>query len=202
MKEHLPSLILTELSKHYGEQTVLDKLSMTVEAGTVCCISGPSGCGKTTLLRLIAGLEKPDHGSVTLPGPAAYVFQEPRLLPNLSALDNIAQLLPLPKEEARQEALHWLTAVGIVDEENSQNKLPAALSGGMQQRVGIARALAFCSKCGCKLLLLDEAFSSLDAERKEGLISLMKQALSNVTVVAVSHQPEEYEGWADRFIKL
>ncbi len=200
MSEHRTTpIVLSGVSKSYDGQPVLQDISLTFPFGSVTCISGPSGCGKTTLLRLIAGLEKPDQGTVEDVPSLSAVFQEPRLLPHLSARDNIAKLLPLKRRDAVKEANFWLSELGLSEE---ANKLPAQLSGGMQQRVAIGRALAFCRARNCGLLILDEAFKGLDPTRKASVIELIKKHTKGITVIAVSHEVEEYADWAERYVKL
>jgi NitT/TauT family transport system ATP-binding protein len=126
-------------------------------------LTGPSGCGKTTLLRVIAGLERPSAGSVTgiVPKDIAFLFQENRLFPWRTALQNIMDVLP---RERREEARLWLSRMELEDE---QGRFPAELSGGMRRRVALGRTLAL----GGKLLILDEPFSGIDAAlRGNGMV--------------------------------
>lgn len=132
----MTDLILEHISKRYGDHVVLEDFSARFPAGQCTCIMGPSGCGKTTLLRIILGLEQPDHG--TIQGqvrPVSAVFQENRLFEDFSALSNAAVVCP---KGDRQEAARHLTALGLAD----SLSLPVrALSGGMKRRVSIARAV-------------------------------------------------------------
>ena len=200
------------LSKSYplngGVRPVLRGLDLDVAPGEVLAVVGPSGCGKTTLLRLLAGLEAPDRGEVRLDGrpvagpgaERAVIYQEPRLLPWLSVLDNVAfglDLRGVPRAEARERARHCIRLVGLAEFETAW---PRQLSGGMAQRVGIARALAV--RPG--ILLLDEPLGALDAMTKltmqEELTRIWRE--EGVTMVLVTHDLEEAIFLADRVLVL
>ncbi len=173
--------------------TPADDLSFDFEAGAITSIVGESGCGKTTLLRLLAGLEKADAGSIVYtqtqargcsPKPViSMVFQEPRLFPWLSVKDNVALAVRhLPKAEQQARTAETLAVVGL---SGAAAKMPHELSGGMAQRVGMARAL-------CRhpdILLLDEAFSALDALTREKLRSefIDIAARRPMTTILVTH---------------
>ncbi len=118
-----------------GEKTVLEDFSLSFPLEGITCLTGPSGCGKTTLLRVIAGLECPDRGTVAgiAPGEIAFLFQEDRLFPWRTALQNIADVLP---REKRSEAETWLAPMELAGE---RDRYPAELSGGMKRRVALAR---------------------------------------------------------------
>lgn len=185
-------LEIIDLTKTYEGKNVLDRFSLTLpEKGTVC-LYGPSGCGKTTLLNCIAGLEPYDSGSITGTEDLkiAYLFQEDRLLPWISAAENIAAVLRGRKEQNREEARKWMRLVGL---EGEEEKLPAQLSGGMKRRVAIARTLAY----GGTLFLLDEPFRALDPESREQMISLMKNRTDDALKILVTHDLQEAEMLAD-----
>jgi len=180
---------------------VLDDLSLTVQAGELVALVGPSGCGKTTLLNLVAGLIEPDQGQVTKRANLrlAYVFQEPRLLPWKTVGDNISFvqdnfLLP---SEARGIREDLLQKTGLLA---SQDVYPAQLSGGMKQRLEIARALSVQPQ----LLLMDEPFKSLDVALKYQLqdLILAEQAKEGFAVLFITHDPIEAVMLADRVIVL
>jgi len=152
---------------------VLNDLSLTIRSGESLAIVGASGSGKTTLLRILAGLEDADGGDVVIDGrrvqgvgtERAVIFQEPRLLPWLSVLDNIGfglETRGLSREEARLVARRYVDLVGL---KGFETAYPRQLSGGMAQRVGIARALAVQPE----ILLLDEPLGALDAMTKIGM---------------------------------
>ena len=172
------------ISKSYGENRVFSDFAFQIETGDVVCVLGVSGAGKTTLLNILAGLTAFDGELLGTFEKVGYVFQEPRLLPNLTALEN---LLYAGCERANAESV--LDKVGL---SAHKNKRPKALSGGEKQRVAVARAFA----CGAELLLLDEPFSSLDTALKirlwEAFARLWEE--SKPTVVLVTHDIEE--AWA------
>ncbi len=178
--------------KSYDGRTVLKDFSLSVNAGERVCLKGTSGCGKTTVLRLLAGLEQPDSGTVTLSGDPrlSVVFQENRLLPWKTALENITVA-----GADRQTALGCLELLGLGGEEH---KLPAELSGGMRRRVSIARALANPGD----LFLLDEPIQGLDDGTAGRVLEVMNRELEGRTVVLVSHDSEEIAALAQRVIEL
>ncbi|AGT11159.1 ABC-type nitrate/sulfonate/bicarbonate transport system, ATPase component (plasmid) [Paracoccus aminophilus JCM 7686] len=187
---------------------MLRNLDLDIEPGEILAIVGASGSGKTTLLRVLAGLEEADSGSISIDGDPvsgvgpgrAVIFQEPRLLPWLTVLDNVAFGLEMQgrtKLAARRYAESYLRLVGLGD---FSAAYPAQLSGGMAQRVGIARALAV--QPG--ILLLDEPFGALDAMTKitmqEELAGIWQR--EGVTMVLVTHDLEEAIYLADRVLVL
>lgn len=180
------------LTKTYEGKSVLDRFSLTLPGKGTVCLYGPSGCGKTTLLNCIAGLESYDSGTITGMEDLkiAYLFQEDRLLPWISAAENIAAVLRGKKEQNREEAREWMRLVGL---EGEEEKLPAQLSGGMKRRVAIARTLAY----GGNLFLLDEPFRALDPETREQMISLLKNRTGDALKILVTHDLQEAEMLAD-----
>lgn len=193
------------------EIKALENISFTVNYDEFLCIVGPSGCGKSTLLRIIAGLEKPDSGKVlfrgtevTSPTPKiTMVFQSFALLPWKTAIENVE--LPLivngfNKSEAKERALRYLKMVHL---DGFENLYPHDLSGGMKQRVGLARALALQPE----ILLLDEPFSSLDELTAKDLRVLLLNIWSDPTLptnnfIMITHNVEEAVMMADRIIVL
>lgn len=191
-------------------RTVLDNLSLNIKKGEFISLLGPSGCGKTTLLRIIADLNTPTSGTVTIEGESAakarlshkyaMVFQTPSLLPWRSVLDNVTlplELLKVPKSERRERGLAELARVDLDGYENSY---PHELSGGMQQRVGIARAL-----CGDPdILLMDEPFSALDEFTRRRLHGdlLRIWRTTGKTIVFVTHNISEAVFLSDRICVL
>ena len=171
------------LSKRYGEKQVLSNLSFEIADRHKVVIAGESGKGKTTLLRLICGIERPDSG--ILRGydkkNISYVFQEHRLLPWENALENV--IAPSGKEKTG-EARSLLAELEL---ENDLEKYPAELSGGMRQRVSIARALLY----GRDILLLDEPFSALDQRIKTLTASVINKYSENKTVLLISHGKDD-----------
>jgi ABC-type nitrate/sulfonate/bicarbonate transport system ATPase subunit len=203
-------LRLDSVSRHFGEQHVLDGITLTVPDGQFLSVVGPSGCGKSTLLRTIAGLLPAQEGTITLDGTPvtgvperlAVVFQEygRSLLPWLTVRDNVA--LPLRRRglgraARRAEAETILERVGL---HGVARRRPGELSGGMQQRVAIARALV----CRPSLLLMDEPFGSLDAGTREDLEDLLLEVhrTNGTTIVFVTHDIDESVYVGDRVVVL
>ena len=175
-------ITLHSLCKRFGENGVIEDLSLTFEAGRVTCIMAPSGKGKTTLLRLIAGLETPDGGFVRgNEGKISMVFQEDRLSARLHAIENamLGRRGASPKE-----AKAILCELGLGEH---LEKPVSALSGGMCRRVAIARALL----SDAPLLLLDEPLKGLDGETKASVAAVIRRHTEGKTVLAVTHDEED-----------
>ena len=204
-------LELRGISKSFGRFQALNDVALAIERGELVTFLGPSGCGKTTLLRIIAGLETQDTGTIVQGGrdisrlPAirrdyGIVFQSYALFPNLTIFDNVAYGLVNRRKgaaEIRARVAELLKLVGLSD---SGGKYPGQLSGGQQQRIALARALA--SAPG--LLLLDEPLSALDALerlRLRGEIRALQQRLG-VTTILVTHDQEEALSMADRIVVM
>ena len=164
------------LSLAYGDKRVLEDFSLSLPDRGVTALSGPSGCGKTTLLRVLAGLQRPDAGRLTGldPARAVLLFQENRLLPWRTVEQQLTDVLPRPR---RDEAARLLALAGLTGE---QEHLPAALSGGMARRLALVRALAL----GRRYLLLDEPFTGVDAPRAEALMAAVRAAGTPVLLAA------------------
>lgn len=165
----------------YGDKLVLDNLSLSFPSRGMFAILGPSGRGKTTLLRLIAGLETPQGGSVCVPKDMriAFCFQEDRLLPFKTVLENVLLVCPDMKS-----ARHWIAAVGLSGEEDAY---PASLSGGMKRRAALARALAY----DAPILLMDEPFRALDDATHAQMLSLVREAAKDKLLLLVTHDEED-----------
>ena len=181
---------LTDVSFRYGDKTVCEGVTWHLPERGVVCLWGPSGCGKTTLLRLLAGLLRPTAGEVRVPEKTAVVFQEDRLLPWCSALENVA--LPTGDCDAAAAMLDRMGLTALRD------KLPSQLSGGEQRRVALARALVMPSE----LLLLDEPFTGMDEETRNATVPLISARAADVPVVLVTHIPEEAQMLGARKILL
>jgi NitT/TauT family transport system ATP-binding protein len=169
----------------------LEEVSFQAEGRTFVSIVGPSGCGKSTLLNVLAGIEHPDSGAVRItqdgrPAKLGYVFQSPRLLPWRSVLDNLFLVQETRDDASRERCQKYLEMVGLGD---VGHKYPGQLSGGMQQRVGIARAFAV----EPDLLLMDEPFSHLDAITGRGLRRELSQIweATGKTILFVTHDVSE-----------
>ena len=169
---------LEDITVRYGEKLVLDRFSLEIPPEGLTALSGPSGCGKTTLLRVLAGLERPEGGAVSGVDPArtAILFQEDRLLPWRRVGQQITDVLPRSR---RGELERWLAFAELSGEENAY---PAALSGGMARRLALAR----CAALGGSLLLLDEPFAGVDPKRAARILGRLREL--NVPIVLTSHQ--------------
>jgi ABC-type nitrate/sulfonate/bicarbonate transport system ATPase subunit len=191
-----------------GEFTALEDVDFVVEPSEFVSLLGPSGCGKTTVLRMVAGLLRPDTGRVTVgdravtkPGPdRAVVFQNAALLPWLDVSQNIAfgmRLLKWPAARVREQTAHYISLVGLT---GFERHLPRELSGGMQQRVGLARALAV----DPKILLMDEPFGALDEitrrQMQHELLRIWSE--SQKTSLFVTHSVEEAVILSDRILVM
>ncbi|CAM3490425.1 ATP-binding cassette domain-containing protein [Hydrogenibacillus schlegelii] len=207
-------LAVNDLAFRYGKGPwVLEGLSFSVAKGRIVAVSGPSGRGKTTLLRLIAGLERPTRGTIVLDGlvlstprrvipperrGVGMVFQDYALFPHLSVAENIAFGLfrrPRPERAARVREL-----LRLVRLEGKEERYPHELSGGEQQRVALARALAPAPK----LLLMDEPFSNLDGALKAELIADVSRLLRELgmTALVVTHDSDDAAAVADEALRL
>jgi putative spermidine/putrescine transport system ATP-binding protein len=206
-RTHGTSVVLQNLSRSFGATKALDGLSIEMAPGELIALLGPSGCGKTTALRIVAGFETADTGSVLVDGkdissvPAAkrdmgMVFQSYSLFPNMIALDNVGFGLRMRKvrtADRRKRAGELLDLVGLAPQ---AGQYPHQLSGGQQQRVALARALAI----EPRVLLLDEPLSALDAKVRLQLreqIRTIQQRLGTTTLF-VTHDQEEALSMADR----
>ena len=204
------SLVLEGVSKRFDNALIdtLSDITFTIEDGEFICVIGPSGCGKTTLLNIIAGLEFPTSGTVSLEGrpitgagpDRAVMFQEPALFPWLTVLDNVRfglRLAGKSKAEQTEIALHYLKMVQLAHFVDYQ---PHHLSGGMKQRAALARALALDSK----VLLMDEPFSALDKQTRNKLREEVHEVWvqTQKRVLFITHSVEEAIFFADRIIML
>lgn len=173
------TLTLDRVYYSYGQEKLLENISITAREGRATAIMGASGRGKTTLLHIMAGLLQPKSGDVSgIPDcGVSVVFQEDRLLPWMSALENVIVTAP---EASVDDLIRLLWDLGLSGFEHS---LPAQLSGGMARRVAIARALAF----GSPLLLLDEPFAGLDSDTKRRTAEVIRRYSKGTTIVTVVH---------------
>ena len=203
-----PLVSVTNVQKTYitrqAPVQAVASASVDVARGEFVSLLGPSGCGKSTLLMMIAGLEQPTGGSISLAGSEVkeprrdigIIFQDATLLPWKSALDNVlfpVRILKLPIEPYRHRARELLAMVGLSDFEN---KKPSQLSGGMRQRVAICRALIH----DPDILLMDEPFSALDAITRDQMNVALSEILETYkkTVIFVTHSIREAAFLSDR----
>lgn len=189
------------LVKKYGNNTVLNDISVSIKEGDVVCIIGPSGSGKSTFLRCLNKLEEPTSGDIVIDGAhlmdkntdinlvrqhIGMVFQHFNLFPHLTVLENIIlapmDLKKVSREEAEKNAIRLLDMVGLADKKDMK---PDNLSGGQKQRVAIARALAM----NPDIMLFDEPTSALDPEMVGDVLNVMKDlATQGMTMVIVTHE--------------
>lgn len=185
------------LTRRFGEQTVLDGLDLDIHEGEFLALLGRSGCGKSTLLRAIARLDATASGKGTLSvsGPSSVLFQDSRILPWMSVLDNVR--LGTPNDMDRDRARQALAGVGLSGKESAW---PKVLSGGEQQRVALARALMR----NPALILADEPFSALDALTRMRMQSLLLEVYTRhrPAVLFVTHDVDEALLLANRIIVL
>jgi len=198
------TVTLTGVSKVYGRGGTavhaLDQVSLTASPGEFTCLIGASGCGKSTLLNLVAGLDKPTAGQISVGGRVALMFQEPGLFPWLTAAGNIELALRArgaAKAERRAKAAELLDTVHLG---GFGKKRPHELSGGMRQRVALARALAQ----DADVLLMDEPFGALDAMTRDLLHDELDRVCQgrNLTVLFVTHNVREAVRLGDRVVVL
>ena len=208
-------LRLENITKKYGDNLVLDSVSLEVTKGEVCAILGPSGCGKSTFLRCINGLESIQGGKIffkeaqiagenvktnwkKVRQKIGMVFQNYELFPHLSVLENII-LAPMKvenrkREEAITEALSLLRRVGL---EQKKDAYPKSLSGGQKQRVAIVRSLCM----NPEIMLFDEVTASLDPEMVKEVLDVIKElAVAGMTMLLVTHEMKFAQNVADRIV--
>ena len=182
------------VSKRYGDRVVFDNFCLELAEGELLCVLGESGVGKTTLLNILAG-QTPFEGEIEGKRErVGYVFQQPRLLPNLTVIDNLRYVCGKDREEEIAESIAALCLEPLKD------KRPSALSGGEKQRVSLARAYLM----GEELLLLDEPFTGLDLSRKQKAYKLFASAIKKrgAAAVLVTHDVEEAWAMGERIIVL
>ncbi|NLW11560.1 MAG: ATP-binding cassette domain-containing protein [Clostridiaceae bacterium] len=183
---------LHNINKRFGELEVLNGFSLELPETGIIGLSGPSGCGKTTMLRILAGLESSDEGYIDgLDGKRiSMVFQEDRLLPWMNLIGN---LLAVQKEAAIIR--YYLEALSLTEQAYSY---PHELSGGMQRRAALARALAY----GGDIFILDEPFKGLDRDLKDSIFPHINDLGRNSLVLIVSHETEDLKTLADQILML
>ena len=209
------TVTLKHIVKTYGDSTVVRDIDEVVRAGEFVTLLGPSGCGKTTLLRMIAGFEKPTSGEIwfddrlicggrTFVPPEkrgiGMVFQSYAVWPHMTVFDNVAYPLTIQKTAKEEVRTRVEKALGLMHLEKYAQRLPSQLSGGQQQRVALARALV----AEPKLLLLDEPLSNLDAKLRESMrfeIKRLQKSLG-ITVIYVTHDQTEAMAMSDRIFVL
>jgi len=200
---------IRDLAKSFGNVKAVDDISLDIESGEFITLIGPSGSGKTTVLRMIAGFEDPDAGSIKLNGEdithlppfdrdVNTVFQDYALFPHMSVQENVEYGLRTRKVPKAERAKQALEAIASVKLEETVNRLPHQLSGGQRQRIALARALVLRPR----VLLLDEPLGALDRQlREEMQVELKKiQRDAGITFVFVTHDQEEAMRMSDRIV--
>ncbi|PTT45010.1 amino acid ABC transporter ATP-binding protein [Aeromonas sp. HMWF016] len=207
-----PLLELNAVSKQFGQNRVLDEVSLTVNAGEVIVILGPSGCGKSTLLRTLNGLEPIQGGEIRFDGVLldgatdwqrvrqriGMVFQSYHLFPNLTVLENVLlgplQVQKRERQEALLQAEQLLTRIGLWER---RHDYPRQLSGGQQQRIAIVRALCM----NPQVMLFDEVTAALDPEMVQEVLEVIRDlAGSGMTLLIVTHELAFARAVADRIV--
>src|SRR5262245_60561039 len=194
------SIVARNITKRFGEFVALDDVSVEVETGSLTALLGPSGSGKSTLLRVIAGLERPDAGTVVIEGEdmtrsspqtrgVGFVFQHYAAFKHMTVAQNVAFGLQVRKRPRTEIAERVAELVELVQLEGLAKRYPSQLSGGQRQRMGLARALAV----DPKVLLLDEPFGALDARVRTELRAWLRRLHdeTKTTTVIVTHDQEE-----------
>ena len=197
-EEGAEMLELKNIKKSFNGDIIFDDLSLAIERNKLTLITGESGCGKTTLLRIIAGLDKDFSGEISglEPSECAFSFQEYRLFPSLNAFENVYLVTNGDKEKRKEIAENALLELGFSREDLS--KFPDELSGGMKQRVALARVFV----SDKSVLLLDEPTKELDAELIKILYKKIKSRLNSATVIMVTHMVEDIKEFSDCVIEL
>jgi ABC-type Fe3+/spermidine/putrescine transport system ATPase subunit len=203
----MPLLEIAGVTKRFGPVAAVDDVSLTIERGALFALLGPSGCGKTTLLRLVAGLERPDRGRIVIDGadvtalppyarPVNMMFQSYALFPHLDVAGNVAFGLRQERMDRRRRAARVAEMLALVQMSEFRKRRPHELSGGQRQRVALARALAKMPK----FLLLDEPLAALDrklrSETRRELIGIQERV--GTAFLIVTHDQEEALGMATR----
>jgi iron(III) transport system ATP-binding protein len=213
----MPDIELRRVLKRFGTQTAVNGIDLAAEQGEMLTLLGPSGCGKTTTLRMIAGLEDPDEGTiragerllfdaakgVNIPPEnrgLGMVFQSYAIWPHMTVLENVAYPLKMRRVPVRERRIMVSKVLDLVGLGGLEDKPATKLSGGQQQRVAFARALVFQPE----LLLLDEPLSNLDAKLREHMrfeLRIMQKRLG-LTAICVTHDQEEALTLSDRLVVM
>ncbi len=207
----MPDLELKNVSKYYGKIKALDNVSLRISDKEYVCILGPSGCGKSTLIKCVAGINQPDEGEICIDGrpverlpiedrKIGYVFQDIALFPHMSVRDNVSYGLAVTHTESARLATVSSEMLDLINMRERAKSYPTELSGGAQQKVAVARAIA----TGSRLFLLDEPLGALDALVRAELRYELRKLASDLglTVIHVTHDQEEALSIADRVVVM
>lgn len=189
------SIIITDLCKSFDDNEILKNVNITLEDSSIYCLMGASGIGKTTLLRILMGLERADSGCISGIDTKniSCMFQEDRLIPDLSAIDNVR--IVLRRKNNRAEVRNNLLSI-LPDD--SLDLPVSSLSGGMKRRVALARALSYPGK----LIILDEPFTGLDKDTKLNVINYILKMRNNRTLLIATHGTDDADLLCAKIIKL
>ena len=189
------SIIITDLCKSFDDNEILKNVNITLEDSSIYCLMGASGIGKTTLLRILMGLEHADSGCISGIDTKniSCMFQEDRLIPDLSAIDNVR--IVLRRKNNRAEVRNNLLSI-LPDD--SLDMPVNSLSGGMKRRVALARALSYPGK----LIILDEPFTGLDKDTKLNVINYILKMRNNRTLLIATHGADDADLLGAKIIKL
>lgn len=206
-----PHVELNGISKRWNDTIGVERLNLSIDQGSFVALLGPSGCGKSTSLRLMAGLEMPDEGSITINGRdvttsaasernLSMVFQSYALFPHLSVAENVVFGLKVRRVPKRERIEKMARALSITGLEGLEKRKPGELSGGQRQRVALARAIV----AGQKLCLMDEPLSNLDAKLRNSVRKDIKKLQRDlgITVVYVTHDQTEAMSMADKVVLM
>ena len=188
-------LKLSSIEKSFGEKKVLSGVSLDVKKGDIAMLYGMSGCGKTTLMRIAAGLEKEDKGTVRRNGKIAVVFAEARLFPTATVLENITLVMSGDKRKNAEKAKEILAAFGLSE---AETLYPRELSTGMAARVSLARAVAY----DADIYLMDEPFKSLDGEVKMIVMDYLRSFLKEKATLIISHDEAEADAMGGKVCRM
>ena len=182
---------LKNITKKYNDKLVLDRFGAAFKKGSINIVFGPSGCGKTTLFNIISGLDRDYTGDISgVPERISYLFQEDRLLPYHTVIDNVLFTMPddMGKDEKLQLAEQCLANMELLD---AKCEFPHQLSGGMSRRAAIARALCY----PCDLLILDEPFNGLNSELKSSVVDALKDTIASNKkyVIVITHDLSPFD---------
>ena len=196
------SIVISNVTKTYGDKTVLKDFSMEVHGGECVVLMGTSGSGKTTLLRILMGLEPVDSGTVDMEGgKIGAVFQENRLCESFTVRENMEMVLSgkYDRKLAEKTMRTCLEKVGLEDWENEP---VSKLSGGMKRRVAIVRAIMYAQMMGADTILMDEPFKGLDEETKLQVMEFVRGSTGNRTFLLVTHDASEADFFSGRVVVI
>ena len=196
------SIVISNVTKTYGDKTVLKDFSMEVHGGERVVLMGTSGSGKTTLLRILMGLEPVDSGTVDMEGgKIGAVFQENRLCESFTVRENMEMVLSgkYDRKLAEKTMRTCLEKVGLEDWENES---VSKLSGGMKRRVAIVRAIMYAQIMGADTILMDEPFKGLDEETKLQVMEFVRGSTGNRTFLLVTHDASEAVFFSGRVVVI